>query len=168
MMIVALVVIMLSRPKCKSKGRFSKRKAQTTERCEGGEGEGIAFDDGDGCARHEHASKFVGILAYFRQDGRQRLRTPLSNNFSFSMADRLAVSLLKRARPQRPLSFSSPCTFSLCRSYFATPSVQAGAVKKRMPPKKAAQPEKKILLGRPSNNLKIGIVGLFGLSFTKL
>ncbi|EAU85656.2 cytoplasmic protein [Coprinopsis cinerea okayama7 len=29
-----------------------------------------------------------------------------------------------------------------------------------MPPKKAAQPEKKALLGRPSNNLKIGIVGL--------
>ncbi|KAH7106527.1 cytoplasmic protein [Auriculariales sp. MPI-PUGE-AT-0066] len=29
-----------------------------------------------------------------------------------------------------------------------------------MPPKKAAQPEKKILLGRPGNNLKIGIVGL--------
>lgn len=33
-------------------------------------------------------------------------------------------------------------------------------VKKRMPPKKAAEPEKKTLLGRPSNNLKIGIVGL--------
>jgi obg-like ATPase 1 len=30
-----------------------------------------------------------------------------------------------------------------------------------MPPKKAAAPEKKTLLGRPSNNLKIGIVGLF-------
>jgi len=29
-----------------------------------------------------------------------------------------------------------------------------------MPPKKAPVPEKKILLGRPSNNLKIGIVGL--------
>lgn len=29
-----------------------------------------------------------------------------------------------------------------------------------MPPKKAAAQEKKILLGRPSNNLKIGIVGL--------
>ncbi|EDR08546.1 uncharacterized protein LACBIDRAFT_179196 [Laccaria bicolor S238N-H82] len=29
-----------------------------------------------------------------------------------------------------------------------------------MPPKKAAAPEKKTLLGRPSNNLKIGIVGL--------
>ncbi|KAF8958335.1 cytoplasmic protein [Flammula alnicola] len=29
-----------------------------------------------------------------------------------------------------------------------------------MPPKKSAQPEKKTLLGRPSNNLKIGIVGL--------
>jgi hypothetical protein len=32
--------------------------------------------------------------------------------------------------------------------------------KSRMPPKKAAVPEKKALLGRPSNNLKIGIVGL--------
>jgi obg-like ATPase 1 len=29
-----------------------------------------------------------------------------------------------------------------------------------MPPKKVAAPEKKTLLGRPSNNLKIGIVGL--------
>ncbi|KAF8591145.1 cytoplasmic protein [Ramaria rubella] len=29
-----------------------------------------------------------------------------------------------------------------------------------MPPKKQAQPEKKALLGRPSNNLKIGIVGV--------
>ncbi|KAF5370440.1 hypothetical protein D9615_009760 [Tricholomella constricta] len=33
------------------------------------------------------------------------------------------------------------------------------AAKKKMPPKKAA-PEKKTLLGRPGNNLKIGIVGL--------
>jgi obg-like ATPase 1 len=32
-----------------------------------------------------------------------------------------------------------------------------------MPPKKAAAPEKKTLLGRPSNNLKIGIVGLFSI-----
>lgn len=32
-------------------------------------------------------------------------------------------------------------------------------IKKRMPPKKAAPAEKKVLLGRPSNNLKIGIVG---------
>ncbi|EJD49691.1 cytoplasmic protein [Auricularia subglabra TFB-10046 SS5] len=29
-----------------------------------------------------------------------------------------------------------------------------------MPPKKAAQPEKKVILGRPSNNLKVGVVGL--------
>jgi hypothetical protein len=35
------------------------------------------------------------------------------------------------------------------------------SIKKRMPPKKSAAPEKKTLLGRPSNNLKIGIVGLF-------
>ena len=30
-----------------------------------------------------------------------------------------------------------------------------------MPPKKAPAQEKKTLLGRPGNNLKIGIVGLF-------
>lgn len=42
---------------------------------------------------------------------------------------------------------------------FATSSLRY--VKKRMPPKKQAQAEKKILLGRPSNNLKIGIVGAF-------
>ena len=34
-----------------------------------------------------------------------------------------------------------------------------GSVKKKMPPKKAPIQEKKVLLGRPSNNLKIGIVG---------
>lgn len=40
------------------------------------------------------------------------------------------------------------------------------AKKRNMPPKKAAQPEKKALLGRPSNNLKIGIVGLFAMRCT--
>jgi len=44
-------------------------------------------------------------------------------------------------------------------SFFSTSA--SLLVKKRMPPKKAAAPEKKTLLGRPSNNLKIGIVGLF-------
>jgi hypothetical protein len=37
-----------------------------------------------------------------------------------------------------------------------------------MPPKKAAAQEKKVLLGRPSNNLKIGIVGLFLYPFHSL
>lgn len=32
-----------------------------------------------------------------------------------------------------------------------------------MPPKKAPEKEKKVLLGRPSNNLKIGIVGRFAI-----
>jgi len=41
---------------------------------------------------------------------------------------------------------------------FSTSSILS--IKKRMPPKKAAAPEKKTLLGRPSNNLKAGIVGL--------
>lgn len=44
-------------------------------------------------------------------------------------------------------------------SFFSTSA--ARAAKKKMPPKKAAPAEKKILLGRPGNNLKIGIVGLF-------
>ena len=35
-----------------------------------------------------------------------------------------------------------------------------------MPPKKAPAQEKKTLLGRPGNNLKIGIVGLFQFSLT--
>jgi len=41
---------------------------------------------------------------------------------------------------------------------FSTSSILS--VKKRMPPKKAPVQEKKTLLGRPSNNLKCGIVGL--------
>jgi hypothetical protein len=45
-----------------------------------------------------------------------------------------------------------------CRS-FSVSSSALGSVKKRMPPKKAQVQEKKVLLGRPSNNLKIGIVG---------
>ena len=43
--------------------------------------------------------------------------------------------------------------------FFSTSATRAA--KKIMPPKKAAPPEKKTLLGRPGNNLKIGIVGLF-------
>ncbi|KAG6910115.1 hypothetical protein DXG01_013169 [Tephrocybe rancida] len=43
------------------------------------------------------------------------------------------------------------------RLFSASPS---RSIKKKMPPKKAAAQEKKTLLGRPSNNLKIGIVGL--------
>jgi hypothetical protein len=39
------------------------------------------------------------------------------------------------------------------------PIVACYATRKKMPPKKAVK-EEKILLGRPSNNLKIGVVGL--------
>ncbi|KAG9224759.1 hypothetical protein CCMSSC00406_0002090 [Pleurotus cornucopiae] len=46
---------------------------------------------------------------------------------------------------------------SLARSFSSSP---VACTKKRMPPKKAPAAEKKTLLGRPSNNLKIGIVGL--------
>jgi hypothetical protein len=44
------------------------------------------------------------------------------------------------------------------RAFSSSPT--AYAKKRDMPPKKAVA-EKKTLLGRPSNNLKIGIVGLF-------
>jgi obg-like ATPase 1 len=50
-----------------------------------------------------------------------------------------------------------PPISSFYRSFSSTAAVN---IKKRMPPKKAAVQEKKILLGRPGNNLKIGIVGL--------
>ena len=50
--------------------------------------------------------------------------------------------------------------FSTCRS-FSVSFAALALVKKRMPPKKAPVQEKKVLLGRPSNNLKIGIVGTF-------
>ncbi|KAI3604341.1 gtp binding protein [Moniliophthora roreri] len=45
------------------------------------------------------------------------------------------------------------------KSSFST-SLSRSAKKRGMPPKKAAGIEKKTLLGRPGNNLKIGIVGL--------
>lgn len=56
-------------------------------------------------------------------------------------------------QPQPSLSFFLPQL-----RFFSLSSPLS--VKKRMPPKKAQQ-EKKAVLGRPSNNLKIGIVGWF-------
>ncbi|KAG9315134.1 P-loop containing nucleoside triphosphate hydrolase protein [Chiua virens] len=46
----------------------------------------------------------------------------------------------------------------LTRLFSVSPVTQAKP--RKMPPKKASAQEKKVLLGRPSNNLKIGIVGL--------
>jgi hypothetical protein len=62
------------------------------------------------------------------------------------MRDRLGLSAAILALSRRPFSVSSSALAS---------------VKKRMPPKKAQAQEKKVLLGRPSNNLKIGIVGAY-------
>lgn len=61
---------------------------------------------------------------------------------------------------------TSPLSYHIRRP-FSLSFVALASRKKRMPPKKAPQ-EKKVLLGRPSNNLKIGIVGTFpshGFSF---
>ena len=74
-----------------------------------------------------------------------------SCSFLFSsMGDRLAALAIYRVFRPPVLSFYRP--------FSSTPHL---SIKKRMPPKKAAAQEKKILLGRPGNNLKIGIVGLF-------
>jgi len=51
-----------------------------------------------------------------------------------------------------------PKTFNVRVHLFSTSSATLDK-RRKMPPKKAPVPEKKILLGRPSNNLKIGIVG---------
>lgn len=58
-------------------------------------------------------------------------------------------------RPRRPASLL--IAFLSVRPFASTPRCE---VKKRMPPKKTVEKEKKAVLGRPSNNLKIGIVGL--------
>lgn len=54
-----------------------------------------------------------------------------------------------------------PLILFLARSFSISATSQAKA--KKMPPKKALAQEKKVLLGRPSNNLKIGIVGALAL-----
>lgn len=64
------------------------------------------------------------------------------------------LGLLSRWAASPSLSYPTRRSFSL--SFVALASR-----KKRMPPKKAPPQEKKVLLGRPSNNLKIGIVGTF-------
>ena len=75
---------------------------------------------------------------------------PLSILFSTRMCDRFqALAIYRVLRPPFP---------SFYRPFSSTAPLN---IKKRMPPKKAAAQEKKILLGRPGNNLKIGIVGLF-------
>jgi hypothetical protein len=71
-------------------------------------------------------------------------------SFFRNMRNRLAVLAHSRWS-----GCSSPP--STRRTFF----VSLTALKKRMPPKKAPVQEKKVLLGRPSNNLKIGIVGAF-------
>lgn len=85
--------------------------------------------------------------------GRITLRTSLCTfrRTLSSHTPKLQVSSITRRAPN---SLHQPAPLSLVVRF------QSTKIKKRMPPKKAAQAEKKILLGRPSNNLKIGIVGL--------
>ena len=79
----------------------------------------------------------------------------------FSQLFRLCCSAPSASTSSRPpsplLALRAPL-----RHFSSTRTVAAKKAKK-MPPKKAVQ-EKKALLGRPGNNLKIGIVGLFQLA----
>ncbi|KAJ3767757.1 P-loop containing nucleoside triphosphate hydrolase protein [Lentinula raphanica] len=55
----------------------------------------------------------------------------------------------------------SRCSRQLQRLFFYPSSASFSTTSfRQMPPKKASQETKKVLLGRPGNNLKIGIVGL--------
>ena len=65
------------------------------------------------------------------------------DRFTFDRIGQLSLPFSNLLRPAR---------FSTSSSHFA---------KKKMPPKKAPVQEKRTLLGRPGNNLKVGIVGLF-------
>lgn len=60
-----------------------------------------------------------------------------------------------RTRPRVPIT-AVPKVVVVARPFHASNPSQ----KKKMPPKKKAAEEKKTILGRPGNNLKIGIVGL--------
>jgi hypothetical protein len=73
------------------------------------------------------------------------------------MIDRWWLQIHPHRLP-RPSSAYSQSFILLTRPFSASHSLQAK--KKKMPPKKAPAAEKKVLLGRPSNNLKIGIVGM--------
>jgi hypothetical protein len=57
----------------------------------------------------------------------------------------------------RESTYSSLSLLLLTRSFSS--SIKT-SVKRKMPPKKAPVPEKKNLLGRPSNNLSMGFVGV--------
>jgi hypothetical protein len=60
-------------------------------------------------------------------------------------------------RLPRPSPANSQSSLLFTRPFSVSHTLQAK--KKKMPPKKALAADKKVLLGRPSNNLKIGIVG---------
>ncbi|GAA5837265.1 hypothetical protein JCM3766R1_002179 [Sporobolomyces carnicolor] len=80
--------------------------------------------------------------------------------FTPSTTTFLLISLERSASASaRSLSTTVPLPL---RRTFASRSLPAYAARrsKTMPPKKAAAPEKKALLGRPSNNLYVGIVGM--------
>jgi hypothetical protein len=86
-----------------------------------------------------------------------RLRQPLTTNTTASTngALRIFPSLLPLFNRSAVRSATAPydsfsCTITFSRTY---------TKHRRMPPKKAVK-EEKILLGRPGNNLKSGIVGL--------
>lgn len=92
----------------------------------------------------------------------RRLKGLDANNFSrksMRIMWQATLSCLQHPSPTRIPAVSFRCFASRTFSTFH-PCL---AKKRSMPPKKAAAKEAKSVLGRPGNNLKIGIVGLFPL-----
>jgi hypothetical protein len=88
-----------------------------------------------------------------------------SSTSQFQGGSRSSQRLLTRAARRSHLLNRAPRSAPSLRDYQESPlerrfsTTPPCLVKKRMPPKKAPAVEKKVLLGRPGNNLKIGIVG---------
>ncbi|KAJ2903341.1 hypothetical protein MKZ38_010092 [Zalerion maritima] len=85
------------------------------------------------------------------------LQTPVftftSRNLFSQTAASSAFGIAARAQALR-------CSTTNTALYISTLQIRTYAKKKSMPPKKGSKEEEKVLLGRPGNNLKSGIVGL--------
>ncbi|KEI39839.1 uncharacterized protein L969DRAFT_93679 [Mixia osmundae IAM 14324] len=88
--------------------------------------------------------------------GRCMLRRALNGPVKLRLSSHIVRSSVQSVSVAAPYAQRKPRAH---RASFSN-SARELAKKRKMPPKKAAAAERKALLGRPSNNLQIGIVGL--------
>lgn len=95
-------------------------------------------------------------------------RRPSAHVHAFSFLYNTFARVSPRPLPHLSLSLAAapalrvrqPLTAAPASSLYFSTSPAALAKKKKMPPKKKVVEDKKVILGRPGNNLKCGIVGL--------